>query len=322
MVNSRDAAELLAAMREQPKNRSSPDIDLAGVAAGGREGEGQEEGDGRRLSSGQRKRSASDELGKAGEDPMSSHQLSQSANSRVSIQSSVTLTEGRGGREREEEGEREVGGEGETAEEDVLTPLQKSSHAFPSISEEPPVSAVAATASPTTTSGSTREERAGTLNSDMSGSCSTLQNERQDGEMESSLDQSRKQQQMSVSFRQELLGVCQVKTDSRISLEVARLAEPDFDVVQLLGRSLPHVVPNVSLSKREVREGGGWSGGCGTGGGGGGGQLGAAAGAEVGEGVWHWRCGWVYYLHARVFTERCVLCFIPTWSVSPPLRRS
>ena len=69
--------------------------------------------------------------------------------------------------------------------------------------------------------------------------------------MESSLS-SRKHQHMSVSFRQELLGVCQVKTDSRVGLEVARLAEPNFDVVQLLGRSLPHVVPNVSLSKREV----------------------------------------------------------------------
>lgn len=61
-----------------------------------------------------------------------------------------------------------------------------------------------------------------------------------------------KKQQMSVLFRQELLRVSQIKTDSRIGLEVAKLAEPDFDLVQLLGRSLPHVVPNVSLSKREV----------------------------------------------------------------------
>ena len=57
---------------------------------------------------------------------------------------------------------------------------------------------------------------------------------------------------MSVPFRQELLRVSQVKTESRIGLEVAKLAEPNFDLVQLLGRSLPHVVPNVSLSKREV----------------------------------------------------------------------
>jgi hypothetical protein len=57
---------------------------------------------------------------------------------------------------------------------------------------------------------------------------------------------------MSVLFRQELLSVGQVKTESRIGLEVAKLAEPNFDLVQLFSRSLPYVVPNVSLAKREV----------------------------------------------------------------------
>lgn len=99
----------------------------------------------------------------------------------------------------------------------------------------------------------TREDRAGTIHSDISGSCSTLQNERPEGEIDSSLEQSRKQQQqMSVSFRRELLSASQVKTESRVGLEVAKMTESDFDLVQLLGRSLPHIVPIVPLSKREV----------------------------------------------------------------------
>ena len=60
--------------------------------------------------------------------------------------------------------------------------------------------------------------------------------------------------QMSVLFRQELLNLCQAKTDSRIGVEVAKLSDPDLDLVQLLGRCLPHIVPNVSLAKREVCE--------------------------------------------------------------------
>ncbi len=58
--------------------------------------------------------------------------------------------------------------------------------------------------------------------------------------------------QMSLVFRQELLNVCQAKTDSRIGVEVTKLSDPDLDIVQLLGRSLPHIVPNVNLAKREV----------------------------------------------------------------------
>ncbi len=58
--------------------------------------------------------------------------------------------------------------------------------------------------------------------------------------------------QMSLQFRQELLNVCQAKTDSRIGVEVAKLSDPDLDIVQLLGRCLPHIVPNISLAKREV----------------------------------------------------------------------
>ena len=57
---------------------------------------------------------------------------------------------------------------------------------------------------------------------------------------------------MSVAFRQKLLDILHLKTDTRIGLEVVKLADPGVDVIQLLGRCLPHVVPNVILAKREV----------------------------------------------------------------------
>ena len=207
-----DQHQLAADMKEQPKNRSSPDIDLVGAEGvnqevlASMEGEGEEEVE---LPDDGVERSKS-----------SVHRMSDSTISRVSIRSTITLKEaGEAGQE-----------EGEGQEEEATTPLQKTPLSF---------------------SESTREERAGTIHSDMSGSCSTLQNDRTEGEIESSLEQVRKQQ-MSVLFRRELLSVSQVKTDSRIGLEVAKMAEPNFDLVQLLGRSLPHVVPNVALSKREV----------------------------------------------------------------------
>ena len=58
---------------------------------------------------------------------------------------------------------------------------------------------------------------------------------------------------MSVVFRQELLNTVHLKMDSRIGLEIAKLSDPQYDVVQLIGRCLPHIVPNVILAKREVR---------------------------------------------------------------------
>ena len=58
---------------------------------------------------------------------------------------------------------------------------------------------------------------------------------------------------MSVAFRQELLAMLPLKTDSRIGLEVAKLSDPDLDVIRLFARCLPYVVPNVILAKREVR---------------------------------------------------------------------
>lgn len=86
---------------------------------------------------------------------------------------------------------------------------------------------------------------------DRSVSTSTIQNEKTDGELEVSVEQ---RNQMSVAFRQELLSISQLKTDSRIGVEVNKLSDPDLDVVQLLGRCLPYIVPNISLAKREVRE--------------------------------------------------------------------
>ena len=57
---------------------------------------------------------------------------------------------------------------------------------------------------------------------------------------------------MSVSFRQALLSTAELKTDSRVGLEVAKLADPQLDAVKVFARCLPHVVPNVILAKREV----------------------------------------------------------------------
>ena len=57
---------------------------------------------------------------------------------------------------------------------------------------------------------------------------------------------------MSVVFRQELLNTVHLKIDSRIGLEIATLSDSRCDVVQLVARCLPHIVPNVLLAKREV----------------------------------------------------------------------
>ena len=87
----------------------------------------------------------------------------------------------------------------------------------------------------------------------LSASCSTLENEKQELDRESSVEPPRKQV-ISVSFRQELLNVCQLKTDPKVDGEVAKLANPSIDVVQMLGRTLPHIVPHMIHNKREVRD--------------------------------------------------------------------
>ena len=57
---------------------------------------------------------------------------------------------------------------------------------------------------------------------------------------------------MSVAFRQELLSTVHLKIDSRIGLEISRLSDSGCELVQLMARCLPHIVPNVILAKREV----------------------------------------------------------------------
>ena len=57
---------------------------------------------------------------------------------------------------------------------------------------------------------------------------------------------------MSLAFRQELLSVIQIKTDSKVGIEVSRLSDPELNVIDLFGRCLPDIVPNVILAEREV----------------------------------------------------------------------
>ena len=90
-------------------------------------------------------------------------------------------------------------------------------------------------------------------------SSTTLQKEDEDLEVdeeeEDEVEEGVKEEggyRMSVAFRQKLLDIIHLKTDSRIGLEVVKLADPGVDIVQLLGRCLPHVIPNVILAKREV----------------------------------------------------------------------
>ena len=99
-------------------------------------------------------------------------------------------------------------------------------------------------------------EQDNVLTREQSISSTTLQNDKQEEEEEGEKGEVKRVHQMSVTFRQELLNIFQLKTDSRIGLEVSKLTDPDVDPVQLLGRCLPHIVPNVILAKREVRAGG------------------------------------------------------------------
>lgn len=57
---------------------------------------------------------------------------------------------------------------------------------------------------------------------------------------------------MSIAFRQELLSVIEIKIDSKVGIETSRLSDPELNVIELFGRCLPDIVPNVILAKREV----------------------------------------------------------------------
>ncbi|XP_078275746.1 RAB11-binding protein RELCH homolog isoform X4 [Rhinoraja longicauda] len=56
---------------------------------------------------------------------------------------------------------------------------------------------------------------------------------------------------LSPAFHQALLSFCRMATDSRLGVEVSRIADSEQCVMLMLGRCLPHIVPNVLLAKRE-----------------------------------------------------------------------
>ncbi|KAK2859357.1 hypothetical protein Q5P01_003977 [Channa striata] len=56
---------------------------------------------------------------------------------------------------------------------------------------------------------------------------------------------------LSPAFQQALLSFCRMCSDSRLGAEVSRIADSEDSVMLMLGRCLPHIVPNVLLAKRE-----------------------------------------------------------------------
>ncbi|KAM9332153.1 RAB11-binding protein RELCH homolog isoform 2-T2 [Pholidichthys leucotaenia] len=56
---------------------------------------------------------------------------------------------------------------------------------------------------------------------------------------------------LSPAFQQALLSFCRTCSDSRLGAEVSRIADSEESVMLMLGRCLPHIVPNVLLAKRE-----------------------------------------------------------------------
>uniref|UniRef100_A0AAQ5XYL4 LisH domain-containing protein n=1 Tax=Amphiprion ocellaris TaxID=80972 RepID=A0AAQ5XYL4_AMPOC len=74
---------------------------------------------------------------------------------------------------------------------------------------------------------------------------SLLNNEKQ------SLAEQIKKLKLSPVFQQALLSFCRMCSDSRLGAEVSRIADSEESVMLMLGRCLPHIVPNVLLAKRE-----------------------------------------------------------------------
>lgn len=56
---------------------------------------------------------------------------------------------------------------------------------------------------------------------------------------------------LSPAFHEALLSFCRMSADSRLGSEVSRIADSEQSVMLMLGRCLPHIVPNVLLAKRE-----------------------------------------------------------------------
>ncbi|XP_028826396.1 RAB11-binding protein RELCH homolog isoform X3 [Denticeps clupeoides] len=61
----------------------------------------------------------------------------------------------------------------------------------------------------------------------------------------------RPNRKLSPAFHQALLSFCRMSADSRLGSEVSRIADSEESVMLMLGRCLPHIVPNVLLAKRE-----------------------------------------------------------------------
>uniref|UniRef100_A0A8C0L134 RAB11-binding protein RELCH n=1 Tax=Canis lupus dingo TaxID=286419 RepID=A0A8C0L134_CANLU len=61
----------------------------------------------------------------------------------------------------------------------------------------------------------------------------------------------RLERKLSPAFHQALLSFCRMSADSRLGSEVSRIADSEKSVMLMLGRCLPHIVPNVLLAKRE-----------------------------------------------------------------------
>eukprot|EP00062_Callorhinchus_milii_P010680 gi/632955942/ref/XP_007893713.1/ PREDICTED: lisH domain and HEAT repeat-containing protein KIAA1468 homolog [Callorhinchus milii] len=62
---------------------------------------------------------------------------------------------------------------------------------------------------------------------------------------------SKPNRKLSPAFHQALLSFCRMAADSRLGSEVSRIADSEKSVMLMLGRCLPHIVPNVLLAKRE-----------------------------------------------------------------------
>uniref|UniRef100_A0A8C1WSM0 RAB11 binding and LisH domain, coiled-coil and HEAT repeat containing n=1 Tax=Cyprinus carpio TaxID=7962 RepID=A0A8C1WSM0_CYPCA len=67
----------------------------------------------------------------------------------------------------------------------------------------------------------------------------------------SSVQFDRPNRKLSPAFHQALLSFCRMSADSRLGSEVSRIADSEQSVMLMLGRCLPHIVPNVLLAKRE-----------------------------------------------------------------------
>ena len=215
LTNLPEAASAITEMKKKghTRNRSSPDIDIEAVTKPSADSADQPLK--RKSDSGSTKRDESDKNRAV--------ELEVSGKPGVGSQSELSHSTGSA-----------ISGTTLSADDDAETVIDENEQKHQLRKEETP---------------QTDEEWDRRHSKDRSMSSSTIQNDKTDGELEVSLEH---KNHMSVAFRQELLSISQLKTDSRIGLEVSKLSDPDLDMVQLLGRCLPHIVTSVNLAKREV----------------------------------------------------------------------